>query len=190
MVLNENTKMNKKVWIYALLAVLASLLILIVCNTIQTRKALKQQINTKIELVDSLQKANDNLSETVVHLTEKSDRMTYSIDSLKKVKNKIIYSHSETVNHQIDTVTLLEVDEEIISRYEDLVQVKDSIITKQQHVISNYKISQSILEMEIANKDGIIKDYNDKLVKERNKKIFWQATTAVAAGAAITLLIL
>lgn len=159
-------------------------------NTIHLKHQLKKEIDTKIEVVDSLKTANQNLTFDIDSLMENSKGLSKSIDSLKRIKNKVIFSHSETIKTQIDTITLLELDNAIIEQYEDLVAVKDSVIRKQQYVILNDKEIQNQLELEIANKDKIIQDYNSQLIKEKNKKIFFEITTATAAAAAVTILLL
>ena len=159
-------------------------------NTIHLKHQLKKEIDTKIEVVDSLKTANQNLTYDIDSLMNDSKGLSKSIDSLKRIKNKVIFSHSETIKTQIDTITLLELDNAIIEQYEDLVAVKDSVIRKQQYVILNDKEIQNQLELEIANKDKIIEDYNSQLIKEKNKKIFFEITTATAAAAAVTILLL
>ena len=159
-----------------------------ISSAVQLKNRLKNEINTQIELVDSLKRDNQSLMVEVDSLMANSKDMSKSIDSLKRIKNKVIFSHSETVLTKVDTLTILELDNAIIEQYEDLVAVKDSVITKQHYVILNDKEIQNQLELAIQDKDLIIKDYNERLIKEKNKKIFFEITTATAVAGAVVLM--
>lgn len=167
-----------------------------ICNTIRLKNRLKTEINSQIEVVDSLKRSNENLTLNIDSLLTVSTDLERKTDSLRKAKNKPIYKFIETIKYETDNDTIQaliainEVNNELINNYEQLLPVKDSIIAKQAVIIVNDKEIQNQLELEIANKDKIIQDYNSRLIKEKNKKIFFEITTATAAAAAVTILLL
>lgn len=168
-----------------------------ICSTVQLKNRLKNEINTQIELVDSLKTVNDNMSLQIDSLSVISAKKESKIDSLMKVKNKPIFKLVETIKYvdtSNDTIQALmavnEVNNAIIGEYEELMPIKDSIINSQAKIILNDKEIQNQLELAIKDKDLIIKDYNDRLIKEKNKKIFFEITTATAVAGAVVLMII
>ena len=112
----------------------------------------------------------------LVYISEKADSMALinksDIDVINNVFNE---------RNTLDSLRVL--DEQIISKLENEIEIQDSLITKQIVIIENDKIL--IDELEFRNEQTIMA-YNKELKTEKRKKISFQTLT----GAGVIIIIL
>lgn len=158
------------------------------CNDIDNLKtdldAFVRENSELLMQVELLKGENNNLQLDIAGYENQISELETDLEKAKKRKETIVerVKYVEVTNDTIrDLMLLNRQNDTIIGKLESLNFLKDSIISKQNLVISNDEEIIRRFEEDLKEKNRTIQAYNKELIREKRKKILWQCTT-VGAG--------